>query len=272
MQLKDQWSKDLDLIIRHFTVASGRIEQQLTDMSQGSLKTAVCQLYTDLSSTFGTMINLCRSGMTVSSLVAATLLRGLIESMISIFAFAKDAETRADLYLSFQAVLDFKALCCHEVNQGCPHLPEDVITDDKLTERRRITSEALKRVGTAFLRKCPGSEDEAERTLAECLRARPEEALHAFRERWFPESRRDVLIAEKMGWIYPVHYQRLCSAVHSDAAASKVFGGFPKDRFIDLAMEFWSAGLYRLIDELGIRVDSQTKGGLRQCYESLQWG
>ena len=271
MELTGQWSQDLDFVIEHFEAADGRICQQLKDMPSGAVQKAASQLYTDISSVFGSMIALCRTQTHVSSLTAAALLRTLIESAMSIFAFANDTEARAVLYHNFQAILDFKNLCAQELNVGCPHVFSDAAAEQRRCERRREIEGNLRRVGGPFLRKETSSYAEREQLLADAAIAPPDEGPKRFREKWYPEDRRELLADETMARVYPIHYQRLCSAVHSDAAGSKLLGDFPRDRFIDLAMQFWASGVYRLIDVLGINVDSQTKGALRQSYQYLQW-
>jgi hypothetical protein len=92
-----------------------------------------------------------------------------------------------------------------------------------------------------------------------------------FRDTWYPETRKGILDQEDMYWLYDIIYTPLCSAVHSDSAASKILGGLKKDSMVTWALQFWSAGMYRFVETFNIRLPAQYKGVLRGQYESLQW-
>jgi hypothetical protein len=91
-----------------------------------------------------------------------------------------------------------------------------------------------------------------------------------FRDTWYPERRGKILTDEKMAWLYDVLYRRLCSAVHSDSAAGKLFAGLHRSHAFTLALQLWAAGLFRLVDTLRLRLPAEQKGILRDYYENLQ--
>ena len=268
MQLSGQLSSDFDRLLSHLTVASGRLDQQLKEMPKGRVRETTWQLYTDVCAVFASIITICKGDLPASSLVMASLLRCLIEGCLSVFAFVKYPDERADLYLDFRAVLDFRFACNDLMASGSPYVPADSLPQIK--GRLHNATELLGRFGVKFLDGRRVGNKDPDKLLAQALASDVARAPSYFRVTWYPESRRDLLEAENMAWVYPVLYQRLCCAVHTDAGGAKILSEFPKESAAMLAFQFWGISIYKLVEQFSFRLDNQTKGILRRLYNEAQ--
>ena len=267
MRLTGAWQKDLDIILGQIHVACGNIASQLKQLPRGLTKQVAIQLYNDVSAVAGALINLTKQEP-ASSQVACVMLRTLLEGGISVFAFCKDPEQRGKLYWNYLAVLDWKHVCLHEKNFGCPLISGDQAHAKNVAERKKSAKGHLRNLGEVFI--IPKKGQRNKQRLLEAL-APGNELRKWFRDRWFPETRREVLNQERMGWVYDVVYTRLCSSVHSDSAASKVFAGIERGHILMVGLEFWGAAIYKLVETFRFNLSADHKGTLRYLYTSLQW-
>ncbi len=245
-----------------------KIRRELAALPDSPLKQAACKLYSDLSAPAAMILRMCReTELRASALVVAGLLRILLDGCASIFAFAKDPKKRAELYLNFAAVLDFDFWCKAERLRGCPCIWEDEAAWEIMMQRKAKTAESLYRFGQDYLRTQRG--DAASR-LAEAL-AEGREKPKSFRDKWYPESRRKILEAEKMEWLFELGYQFYSSAVHADPVGSRLLAGFDRSHMATQVIEYYGAGLYKLVEAVEIQLSDEDEGALQVMYEKLQW-
>ena len=262
MLLTGEWNEESTTILKKISVACGNIESQLGQLPPGLTKKVAIQLYEDISAVVGALSNLTRQER-ASSQVACMMLRTLLEGAISVFAFCKNPEQRGKLYWDYSAVLDWKNVCRHEKNVGCPLVADEA----NVAERKKSIRDNLMNVGEDFI--IPKAGKSNKERLIEALV--PGKERNLFRNTWFPERRHEVLEQERMGWVYDVLYTYLCSAVHSDSAASKVFAGSDRGHMFIQGLGVWGAAIYKLVETFTIKLPSTHKGILRHFYESLQW-
>lgn len=267
MQLTGGWEKDLDIILEQISVACGNIESQLKQLPRGLTKKVAIQLYNDVSAIARALITLTKQDPS-STQVACVMLRTILEAGISAFAFCRDPEQRSKLYWNYLTVLDWKHVCLHEKNFGCPHIPADETHAKNIAERKKRAKGNLMKLGEVFI--IPKKRKSNKERLLEAVT--PGNELRTwFRDTWFPEKRREVLEQERMGWVYDVIYTRLCSSVHSDSAASKVLAGIVRGHIFIVGLQFWGAAVYKLVESFKINLSADHKGTLRNFYTSLQW-
>jgi hypothetical protein len=137
MLLEGKLSQSVEIIHQELKHACVKIENEIrTKMSDGLVKTVSVQLYSDLSTMHMALYSLCKQDKT-SSQATSVLLRTIIESCISVFAFCKNPEDRAKMYWNFSAVLDWKLVCLQEKYIGCPLVrSEDKIKEKKCSAKR----------------------------------------------------------------------------------------------------------------------------------------
>ena len=152
---------------------------------------------------------------------------------------------------------------------GCPFVPNETEYLARMATRRVSIRQNIERYGAEYVRRKPKKGQTPAQVLAEVLKDESESA-NKFRDTWYAEKRRAVLDAEGMGWAFDVVYKRLCSAVHSDAAASRVWGTVTRDGWVTKALWWWGAAVYRLADTFRLRLSAEHMGALRSDYESLQ--
>lgn len=231
-------------------------------------KKCLVRLYNDLRAVTAGIVNyVCLER--ASSQVTAALLRTLMESCISVFAFCKAPEDRAHLYWHYDAVLDWKFALMDEKNRGCPLVPGP--GDEDYTKRFRARKTEARGIMAQFGQ--PYVVAKKGRALGEILRRalkEGSESCRCFRHTWYPEPRRAVLEGERMGWTYDVWYTRLCSCVHSDSAASKLFKRLARGHAVNTAMQWFGAAIFRILETFKIRVSAEHKRVFRFDYESLQ--
>ena len=132
-------------------------------------------------------------------------MRTLLEAAISIFAFCKNPREYSKLYLNYRAVLDWKYVCLDEEHFGCPiHHADDEEHKKDLAERKAEAKNNLMKVGEPFIRR--NKKKASADRLCEALLP-GHELRNYFRHTWYPESRRELLEQEEMGWIDDVIYK-----------------------------------------------------------------
>ena len=267
MQFTGKLDRGDEKLIQEFLVPlSNKLGHELTDV-EGLVGQVAMQLHNDASAVGGSIIALCQQG-NVSSQAACALLRTLIEGCLSVFAFCKDPNSRAKLYWDFRAVLDWRFACLDEVHFGCPLSPSTAEKRQKIDDRKQRSKSNILRLGKPYL--VPKAGRNLDDRLNEAVMP-GNEAKRYFRDTWYPEKRKELLAAENMGWLYDVIYQRLCSAVHSDSGASKVLAGLQRSHAVTVTIQYWSAAIYRLVDELGLHLPAEKKGILHKYYMDLQF-
>jgi len=267
MQFTGKLEHDDERIFREFLVPlSIKLGNELKTMT-GLMGKVAMQLQNDLSAVGGSIIALCQQ-RNVSSQAGCALLRTLMEGCLSVFAFCVDPSARAKLYWDFSAVLDWRFACLDEVHFGCPLSPKTPEKRQKIDDRKQRVKRIILQVGKPYLISKKGRTPD-ERLNEAVLPGN--ETKRYFRDTWYPEKRKELLAAENMGWLYDVIYQRLCSAVHSDSGASKIFEGLHRSHAVTVAIQYWSAAIYRLVDELGLHLPADKKGILHNSYRHLQF-
>ncbi len=266
MHLTGQLTDDDKGILGELPEVCSKLEAELFCLPQGLVKDVAIQLYYDVSDIPAAIIILCQQPRT-SSRVSCVLLRTLIESCLSVFAFCQDPDERAKLYWNFNAVLDWKFVCRDEQHIGCPLVPDTPERTASMAARKQSASELLEQYGEAYLsRKKGGSPEELLTDALTSGNGKPQ----FFRDRWYPETRaEEILQRENMGWVYDVLYRRLCSAVHSDSSASKILVTSRSSMF-SLACQFWGAAMYKLVERFRLHLSAPHKGVLRLNYTGLQ--
>lgn len=266
MFLTGQLGKDDKRIFDELTIICGKIEFEFDRiLDQGLLRNVTIQQYNSLSAIVGTLINLCNM-QRVSSQASCVLLRTVIDATISILAFCRDPEKRALLYWNFDAVLDWQFVCFDEKHVGSPLIPKDGEEADRRVARKEDAWRKIQELGMPYLASKKVSKEQLMAVIQ-----RGKEKPGAFRSTWFPETRRNILKTENIEWVYDVLYRRLCSCVHSDSAASKMFANTDRRHIVTIALEFWGYAMYRLVDTFKIRLSSEHKHSLRIDYQSLQY-
>jgi hypothetical protein len=244
---------------------SDKLAAEMKAMPGGPVKEAAIRLQNDLTAIASTLMNLCAHPRTSSQAVCA-LLRTLLEACISVFAFCGNPAARASLYLDFAAVLDWRNVCIDEKHIDNPLSPDTAEKRSRLAERKANAKRNVERLGLPYVMQAKNKTGE-ERLLQAIEPGN--ETKKFFRETWYPDGRVCVLEAEKMGWVYDVLYRRLCSAVHSDAGASKVLAGIKREHMVTIAWQWWAAAIYRLVEALKLRLPEEQNGFLLDCYQGL---
>jgi len=267
MKLQFQWDDQMEELVSELCTVSENIASQLKSLLRGRDKDALIQLFSDQSALVASVIDYCRKPPPRSCQTAGTLLRTLLEGCISIFAFCKDPKGRAELYLDFLAVLDFRFACSDEKNIGCPFLRKPGAAESAKS-RKELAAQRLAAFGSHFLvsKNSQGAPTDA---LQQALRP-GQERPGRFRKTWYPETREQVLSSEGMRWLHEVIYKRLCSCVHSDAAASKILEKLKTESIGMFALELWGAAMYRIVDTFQIGLPASHKCAIRIFYTGLQ--
>jgi hypothetical protein len=272
MEIGGHWDDRIEGLLAELDVPHGKLHKHLEGLGSGPVKKAAIQLHSDVSAIFTFIARYCRDNEACSAQIVAAVLRMLIESAVSVFAFCQDPknrEHRARLYLNYAAVYDFRFACLDEANFGCPWDEGDPHERQRILSRKAKAQANLAEHAVDYLRKKPKSGQTAEDLAKEAL-ATGNERPQWFRLKWYPEARRDILRREGMEWIDDVLYKRFCSAVHSDVCASEILANLGRTNTFGLALQFWGAALYRLIEELNVGVSAQHKRLLRSYYMFLK--
>ncbi len=270
MEVTGTWGQEQERLLQDLLVPCGNIESQLRCLRDGPVKEGAMHLYNDLSAVSGHLINSARSTQKIPSQVAAVLVRTLIDCCCSVFAFCVDPQSRGTLYLNYRAVLDLRLGLANLRHVGCPFVPANLEIVSANKARVSEAGSALRSSGSGYLRKRCSSAGQARRILEGALAPGAEDP-RPFRETWYPEGRRGILEEEGMGWLYDVVYKLLCSAVHSDPAASMILRGFSRRDLFTVTLEFWGAGMYKLVEAFRINLPSEHKALLRLCYKHFLW-
>jgi len=243
----------------------------MASLSPPEVRETAKRLYNDLSAVCGSIENLCISDKPCSSLVIATLLRTLLECCISIFAFCRSPTARALLYLQHRNIIRLKALCAAREHIGCPVFP-------KSTERVPGTLQALNEIrqilatnGADFLDAKRIDGKDAGEMLKQAL-IPGKEKPNWFRDRWYPESRSDILKTEGLGYLYVFFYRGFCSAVHADTMGAEMLAGLDRNHAVFLSLMLWGCALYRMAETFKFRMPAEYKNLLRNhFYGFLHW-
>ena len=201
-----------------------------------------------------------------SSHAVGVLVRALIEQCVSVFAFCKAPAERAELYLNYAAVLDWKFALGDEQHIGAPLTPGGEEWQDQFNRRKAEARENILRLGVPYVKKKESPEVVLKTKVNEEVPAR-----RFLRDRWYPEERHDIFEEHRMRWVHDVVYARLCSPVHGDTAASQIFGSFQRGYAFIFAAQFWGAAVYRIVESFRLGLPSPHKGILRGFYTELQW-
>lgn len=265
MILSGEWDDRTDRVVHMLEPAERKFMTAVDEMADENLKKATKQLYTSVIATTDTILYLCKTKAPCSSQAVAALMRTLVEACVSVFAFCKDPAARAPLYLEHAYVVQFRllpvALAYVGGSGGTPAMQE-------LLEARDEIQAFLIENGTKYLG--PRRVKES-RTPEETVRDAIENGKsRRFRQQWFPETRSELLQSLRMFVTDDALYPLLCSAVHSDACAALVLGGFNCSEVASMAVEFWAAALLGLVESLGIDLPARLKGGLRKLRAKLQ--
>lgn len=189
-------------------------------------------------------------------------MRTLIEGCLSAFALCRDPKKQAKLYGNFLAVLDYRLACGEERHLGSPFVKDTPEKRVKIARKKENARKVLETVGLDYLTGTPS---------VERLRTALSTGHHkAFRDKWYEDSPRALLKEERMEWLHDVLYVRLCSAVHSDSAASMVFTNLDRGTVFTLCWQLYSAAVYRLVESFRINISAEHKGILRKSYTALQ--
>ena len=267
MQLTGHVDPDTVRLLNELMTACKRMESQMRELPDDLTRKCLVRLYNDLSAVTAGIVNyLCVER--ASSQVTAALLRTLMESCISVFAFCKAPGKMGPLYWHYDAVLDWKFVLMDEKNVGCPYVPEKEDYTKRFRARKIEARKAIGRLGEPYVK--PKKKSTPGETLKRAL-TEGSESSSCFRDTWYGEGRKAILESEGMGWTYDVLYTRLCSCVHSDSAASKVLGGLSKDHAVNTAMEWFGAAIFKILETFPIRVSAEHKRVFRFDYESLQY-
>jgi hypothetical protein len=240
----------------------GRIGNELGDLPDGIESDALTQIFNDATAITVSIMLLC-GGEKTSSQAVASLMRTLVDCCLTAFAFCMNPPKQAELYRDFKAVLEFRSACLQGKHVGCPLIANTPEKRESIDTRKTNARKTLNKVGLPFLKKTNPTDEDLERALAQ-------EQPAKFRDTWYAEDRRELLRDEGMEWLHDIIYKELCSAVHSDSAASLVFKDCDRSAFLTQCLHFYSAALYRLIEASHIDVSDEHKGFLRSCYNNLQ--
>jgi hypothetical protein len=268
VKLSGQWDPKMDRMMEMLFRIDDKIKAGVSSLQEGAVKTAVCNLYSNISAVSSAVVLMCKEPRPCSSQVVGCLLRTVLDACISVFAFCKGPADRASIFLDYAVVVRFKGQLRLESHLGCP-LSRDVGKPVRARAKAEVRSQML-RVGLAYLsHKKVGQSDQD--ILEEALQPGKEHPSW-FRDTWFPEKRKDVLAGEGMEWVDDVLYKWLCSPVHSDAWASQCLAEFERTHGAMLAVQFWGASAWRLTQVLGIELEPEEVKVLRDVYYSgLQW-
>lgn len=278
MELAGQWDENAEKISVFTLAVSDQTEKYFNNLPEGDTKDAVRFLFSNICAVSVSIVDHCKNPnkrLHSSSFVPAVLLRTLIDCCISIFAFCRgnnDTE-RSRLFLNFSKVADFKRACLEEKNLGCPYIPNRPEICQTIALRKELARSSLLEFGTAYLKKKCRDAKEAQSCLIEATK-RGCESLKEFRDRWYPETRRDILKEREMEWVYDVFYTRLSSAVHADVHASEIFRGAPRSGVGWYALQFWGAAIYALVAHFKIPLTKLPEGDPENflgsiCYKNL---
>lgn len=242
------------------------------EMPDTPVRNVSASLYTSVSAVLGTIYQLCKAPEPCSSQVVGALLRILLDSSVSVFAFCHDPDKRAVLFLDFEAILKLRGQRRINANVGCPFFPRHKRDEQECRAFEEDTRLAVCRVGRPFLKKKAKNGQSEDDLLREAVC--PGSNLGAyFHDHWYPEkNREEVLRYEKMEWLDDVMYDWLCSAVHSDVGAARVFAGYDRTNTVRIASWFWGASVWRLVQILGVPLPQNLADRLRdECYVPMQW-
>ena len=204
MKLTGNWDPKMDKLVQCLCGVDDKFKAKAAEHADGPTRLAFEQLYTNISAVSMAIVLMCKAPQPCSSQVVGSLMRTLIDGCISMFAFCREPVARSRLFIDFAVVLKFKGQLRHEANLGCPYTP-------KLDEAARAAAKAqvraeMLRVGTAYLDSRKRKNRTDQEMLEMALRPGNEHPTW-FRNTWFPESRRDILDTEQMGWIDDVFYR-----------------------------------------------------------------
>ncbi len=263
MELKGQLDQDDKRIIEELKHVSSKIGTEFQAMPKGLVKDAAIQQYSDMSTIAGTIINLCDLPKTPSQPIGV-LLRTIIESSISVFAFCKDPKANAKLYSNFPVILDWKRLLMRKKHFGCPIVPDDQERRNVLIKHEQEFRKRMLKLGQPYLKT-------KKHTLKEALQS-GKNPNNMFRDRWYKETRHNILKDERMEWVYDLYYSMLCSIVHMDSAACRILSLVKKQTAVTLSNQFWGAIIYKLVETFRFRLPAVHKRIIRDFYQGLQGG
>jgi len=262
MELTGNLGSDDRKIFEKFLVPiNEEVTKEIDNLPLNKTKDALIEIHQGLVAITFSIVTLCEQEKT-SSQATASLMRTLIDGCLTAFAFCKNPKEQAELYINFRAVLDFRFACCQEKHLGCP-LADTSEDHQKIAENKGKARKVLETVGLDFLNKKTPSQASLHDALSKGRH-------NAFRNTWYSEERKNLLIAEGMEWVYDYLYVRLCSAVHSDSAASKVFDS---ERYIVFTWSWmlYLAAVYRLVETFHIDLPKEQMEFLRSNYTTLQY-
>jgi hypothetical protein len=273
MELSGQWNPDADKVFYHIAMIGTELEKGADKMPCGPVRDASSAMYSNLSAVSGTLLKICKDTTTpCSSQAVGSLLRSVIDSTISVFAFCHDPQNRAIMYLQYKAVLNWMHVERVIKNIGCPLLPASQHEAREVEIAREMAGRDLWIMGVQFLtQKVPSGRQPAE-FLREAVKNSSARA-NWFRQHWWSEKRRsDVLAYEQMAWVDDVLYKWLCSCVHPDVCAGKPLAGLKRDSAAMLALQFWGSSVLRLSQALGVDIGADNARFLENTlYKRLQW-
>lgn len=269
MKLTGNWDPLMDKMVQGLGGLDDKFKAKAAAHTDGPTRLAIEQLYTNICAVSTAILLLCKAPQPCSSQVVGSLMRTLIDGCISVFAFCRDPTTRSRLFTDFAVVLKFKGQLRHEANMGSPYAPK-VDEATRAAAKAQVRAEML-RVGAAYLNSRKRKNRTDQEMLEEALRPGNEHPSW-FRNTWFPESRREILDAEQMGWIDDVFYKWLCSPVHSDAWAGECFASLKRIDVATLAMQLWGAAVWRLGETFRVVMEAEEVRTIRDVfYKRLQW-
>jgi len=273
MEITGSWNPQVDAVLDQLCRIAADLENGIRKLPQAEVREASSSLYSNVSAVSSTLYKICRDTSTrCSSQAVGGLLRMLIESSISVFAFCRDPGKRAAMYLNYTVVLRFRLVARSMGSIGCPFLAADRYDSETVRLAKATAKRDLLQWGTQYLKRKPRQGETTADVLAEATKE-GSERTDWFRDHWFPEQNRsEVLGYEQMAWVDDVLYGWLCSCVHSDIWAGSPLAGLDRSHAAMVAMVFWGASVLRLSEALGLSLDPSQTTFLRDTLCSpLQW-
>ena len=273
MEITGLWDPAMDEVLDHLCSIAAELEYGIRTLPQTDVRAASSALYSNVSAVSSTLYKVCRDTSTkCSSQAVGGLLRMIVDSSISVFAFCRDPGERAAMFLNYAVVLRFRLQARSWGNIGCPFLPASRYDSEKVRLAKATARQDLLRLGAQYLTRKPEQGKTAADVLVEATKDGSEHP-NWFRKHWFPEQKRsEVLGYEQMAWVDEVLYGWLCSCVHSDIGASSPLVGLERSDAAMLALQFWGASVLRLSEALRLSLDPIHTTFLRDTfYGSLQW-
>jgi len=255
MFLSETLGKDDVVIKDELMILRNNLRSQAQQLKPAAKKQVVTELLDSLLANYGSLWQLCEQNKT-SAAAAASLLRALIDSTLSCLAFCKDPATRTQLFQDFTVVLDWKSTIQDSKHLGSPLAPDTVAYRNALVGRQTAAEKSLRRCGMAFYA------GKGTPTQAKVNDAIKNKKRRSFRDRWYPEARRDLLAGVSLAGVYDILYCRLSSGVHSDAAASLVLQDVRKTNIMTCATHIIGIGLWCLVAKLRFRLPATHKATL----------